>query len=506
MVKIINCLLVLILLLSVQSLWAELEELPEVQSDLLQDNWLKKLYEELDFPNHNIGINSRFHFSDNYKDALLSLKAKEGDILFYGNLYTTDEGPLLGNFILSRITPKNEIKEIHIGSYRPEWGCGAVLKKSTAANELFNVEKSPHPLYMSPLGVSMVMGRSDIYLYLMAAQEERFAQLTDDNQISYLLSRRKEDLKRVQERLVSGGVEYRQPTFALGAMAYWQGYENSFVNPQYTRDLEAISLAGTVKSKIAEVSGEAALVEGDGVIKAIAAFSLPRVEQSLGFSYHRNLQIPAYAAKPFLLSNGGERQELSWLMDFPVTDNLNLGLAYALLRRINSLQTSSWRSRSIVSVTYKPEYTRVHAQLTRLDKEIVAEEYDSYTNTLPTHLRGKLQINQDINKNFELTVLFRYHHEDKLKSENNSFFWENVITWKFKALRLEAGLQSWQSLHTLITPEDELSDPDGIMVATSEDNQAFAGLKFRWRSVHINAEIHQSWLDAKRSVYLGIGI
>lgn len=493
------------LLITALPLCAQTEELPELQTESLQDNWLQKLYDELNSEGHQLSVNSRFRISDYATNGLLSLQLIERDVQLNTNFYSTKAGPLRGNFIISRINPKTTLKELHIGSYRPVWGMGTVFKQSSNDPILFSVQKSPHPLYMSPQGVALIASENDFYLYFLASLEKRSANLQEDKIVSLYQSHR-DDPGKVMEQLLSGGMEFRRKYFVVGTMVYWQGYDHSFANQDYERNLSAFSLSGKLKSKTAFLAAEGTLIGNKSALEATLGFKASNVEQSVGFSYRENVQIPAYAAKPYLLSSAGERTEFFWNLDFPATENIDLGLRHALMRKNSSLQSPTWLSRSILSFAFHPEASTVNAQLSRMDREVVALTDSSYANTLPIHYRAKLQFKQKISKPLELKVLFRYYYEDKLKAENNSFFWENSLSYKKKALQLEAGLQSWQSLRTIISAEDELSNPDGQSIATSEDNQLFGSVKFYWRSLHFGAEIHQSWLSAKRNIYLSFGV
>lgn len=486
-------------------LCAQTEELPEIQSEILQDNWLQKLYDELDFDGHQLSLNSRFHFSEHSTNALLAMQLIERDIQLNTNLYSTKAGPLRANFLVSRRNPKTTLKELHIGFYRPTWGLGTVLKQNYHTGQLFGVLHPSHPLYTSPQGIALRVSENDFNLFLMASLNRRYASVTNDK-IDYLYTSQREDLGRVYEKLLGGGLEYRKPSFALGAMAYYQGYDKEFSNPAYKRDLEALSLSGELNSNTSFLAAEASLINGDGALAGLLGYKIGKVEQSFGFSYRENIQLPAYSAKPFLLSPSGKRTELYWNVEFPPAENFILGLRHAALRHNNSLEHASWLTRSIATLSYHPQGTTALLQLSRLDREIVELTDSAYSFTRPVHYRGKLQFNQHISKPLELKVLFRYYYEDRESNSNNSFFWENALIYKRKALQLEAGLQSWQSLRSILSAEDELSDPLGYTIATSEDNQVFAGAKYRWRSLHLGAELHQSWLSNKRSIYVSVGI
>jgi hypothetical protein len=486
-------------------LTAETEELPELQGEILQENWLQKLYDELNIEGHQLSANSRFRISDSATNGLVSIQLIEKELQLNVNGYSTKAGPLKANFTLARKTPKTTVREIYLGNLRPVWGLGTVFKTGGAEQQLYSVKKAPHPLYVSPQGVSLLLSENDFYLYFMAALESRSARIQDEK-IASLYQSKREDIAKVTEQLLSAGLEYRQPSYAIGTMAYWQGYNRAFVNPGYSQDLAAFSLSGKLKSKTSYLAAEGSLIGDKGAVQATAGYKLQRVEQSISFATRQNIQMPAYASKPFLLSSLGQRTEFSWNLDFPLADELDLGLRHALLRNNSSLKSPAWISRSILSLAYKPESSTVNLQLSRMDREVVAIEDAAYANTLPIHYRGKLQFKQTISKPLELKVLFRYHYEDKIKTENNSFFWENSLTYKKKALQLEAGLQSWQSLRSIISAEDDLSDPDGLSTATSEDNQVFAGFRFRWHTIHLAAEIHQSWLTSWRNIYVSIGI
>jgi len=118
----------------------------------------------------------------------------------------------------------------------------------------------------------------------------------------------------------------------------------------------------------------------------------------------------------------------------------------------------------------------------------------------------RFKIDSELNPKLSLTLLLRYHYEDKIEHRNNSFYWENAFHYLKTKWQISAGIKTWQTLSSLILPETDTENPEGFTSATSEDNRIFAKLILKGKIITLKTEWQQSWLNGNRSLYLSLGL
>lgn len=493
------------LLLVATLAWGQVEELPELQPEELQDNWLQRVYEELNTGNARLSLNNRIRIYPDYTAALFSVQGQDRELKLNLNVSIKDERPIYANFLLHRSTQKSIIREFSLGSINPAWGLGTVYKKSSPKGSLFRLGNAGNPDRITPMGVGMVLGSARLSAFVTAAREQRSVSLQEGS-ITTLYSGKREGLNETSESLASAGMEAKLSGLRVGIMGYAQSYDYPFADPAYARHLEAISFAARLDAKTLQAACEATVIEGKPALKALLGISEGRFTQELGYVSFQNIQFPAYAARSGILSNLGKRSELTWDMDIPLSKTMKLSLRNALSRNNDNLKSPAWLSRNILYLSCEPKDTKLSIQLSRYDRELITYAESSYNATLPVHYRSNIRINHRLNKLLEVCFSYRYHYEDQLKKKRNSFYWENKLVVSHKKATLQAGLRSWQSLHSIAIPDADMGNANGISLATSEDNQVFAKLGYRLNSFHFSAELRQSWLDGYRSIYLNVGI
>jgi hypothetical protein len=480
------------------------EELPELQTEELQDNWLQRMYDELNTGNARLSINNRIRINPDYNSALFSLQGRDKELKLNLNLSTMEERPLYANFQLHKSSTKSLIREFSLGSITPAWGMGTVFKKSSPKGNLFRLGNAGSPERVNPMGAGMVLGNAKLSAFAVAAQEQRSVVLKE-GEISTLYVSKREDLSKTRERLACAGMEAKLSGLRLGVLGYVQSYDYPFSNPDYARHMEAVSFDIRVDAKAMQGACEATIIEGKPALKAVLGITDASFKQELGYTTYQNVQFPAYAARSGILSNQGKRCELSWDMDIPLSKTIKLSLRNALSRNHDSLKSPVWLARNILFISCAPKDTKLSIQISRYDRELIAYADSSYQSSLPVHYRSNIKISHQLNKLIGVCFSYRYHYEDQLKKKRNSFYWENKLVGTHKKTTLQAGLRCWQSLHSIAIPDADLGDANGINLATSEDNRVFAKLSYRFRSFHLSTELQQSWLDGCRSIYINVG-
>jgi len=497
--------LILVIILVFTSLLAQVEEIPEINPDNLQDNWLRQLYSDLDAGNKLIKAQSRLRITNEYYNALLALQLKEKDLKLNTNFFAEEDGHLLANFTLSRIAPKSEISQLHTGSLRPAWGSGLIFGRNADAGGLSKVKLAPHPRYYSPLGAAGAFTIGSVSTFLLTSYQQRSADLNNDK-IDRIYSSRREDIAKVDEAIAAGGVEYAIQDFALGGLFYYQNYDLAFSSTDYSRVLEALSLAAKVKGDIVQLEAEAGIIEGKSALQASARVQIPGLEQNFGFSYREGLQLPAYAAKPSILSSLGERHELSWDLNYSPAKDVRLGFRNAISRQNRSVQASNWLSRNILFFNLSANPTAVLAQLTRLDRELVTAVDTSFIHTRPVHYRLKLHLDHDLSKYLQFSLQFRYHLEGHNNWENNTVYWENAFTYHYKSFVASAGIKTWQGLHGITIPDENGETPEGTYNLSSEGDRFYLASSLRWKTLRLKAELQKAWTGNYQSLLVTVGI
>ncbi len=499
-----SCFLTAILLILSCVLWAQVEELPELNPEEIQDNWVRKVYEELQSSQVGFRFNSRFRLQEDDNYAWYALQGQSKDLRLNLNVSSRNHRQDYFNFQLRHGKDTSRLQDVCIGSFNPSWGMGAVLKRNRDRTAIFGLGNAGNPDYVNPLGGGLILGSEKFKAVLFTAQQRRPAKLNYKSIVT--LYRLKDTQQRYStERLAAIGLEAKLKSFGAGVLAYTQSYEHGFSDPNLKRELNAFSMAAKYDYKNFRAAGEYALVAGDPAFKTEISFIVSPLRQKISYNVFNYIQLPAYAARSGVLSNLGNRREIAWDMDFPLADNLDCSLRNCISGRIEGLGKPAWLSRNILYLSHHAHGTQSSLQLSRYDKELIAYADSSYQSTLPVHYRCKLKLNHSLNEAFSIGFNFRYHYEDKLKTKNNSFHWENSVAWKHKKLETEAGIRSWQSLHSIAIPDDVMGDEEGVYLANSDDNQVFLKLSMRWITFHVNAELRQSWLDGYRSIFLNIG-
>ena len=498
--------IIIVMLLMVSGLvWAQVEELPELNPEEIQDNWVRKVYEELQSSEVGFSFNNRFRLQKDDNYAWYAMLGQSKDLRLNLNLSNRSHHASHFNFQLRHGRDNAELRELCIGSFNPSWGLGAILKKNRDRTAIFGFGNAGNPDNVCPLGAGLSLGAGRMNAILFAAQQQRPANLIN-GKISTLYRAKNPNRADTREQLAGLGVEAKLAAFGAGVMAYTQAYEHGFSDARYKRDLSAISMAAKYDFKNFRAAAEYAFVEGEPAVKAEVSFLVSPLRQKLSYTMIAYDQLPAYSARSGVLSNLGNRQEIGWDIDFPLAENVDCSLRNCISGRIEGVGNPDWLSRNILYLSYRAKDTGTSVQLSRYDKELIAYADSSYQSTLPVHYRCSIKVNHALSEAVKLKFNFRYHYEDKLSSDNNSFHWENSIAWQHKKLGAEAGIRSWQSMHSIAIPDDVMGDEDGVYLASSDDNQVFLKLGVRVIKFHLNAELRQSWLDGYRSCYLNLGI
>lgn len=500
--KYLSC--VILLLLNVMPVFAQWEEIPELQPEQLQDNWLEQFYAEMQDGNAKLHANSRFRMDEDKRNAFLSGIYREVELKVESNLYLEEGARPLAGFQAAYQSGSSTKKSLVIGSMRGNWGLGNILGKSSGTKLHFFPGRAAHPAYSALQGVAGSIGRGSFSAFVLASGQKRKANLAD-NKITKLYKSRQNLSSTVGEEIIAGGAEYERGAVSGGILGYYQSYSRDWADPLLQQRLLAFSLGGAYDKDKYRLEAELSLIDKHPALKFEAISKLPNLEQKMGFAYHQGVQLPAYAARASLLSNQGERMELSYDLQCDPGTDFRISISHALSRQNSALESQSWMQRSILALAYTPDDTSIKFQLTRLDKELLLETDSTYISSLPVHYRTQLKLAQQLSSTLAWELQFRYNFEEKLKTDNNSFYWLNSLAWKNGKLKLNAGIKTWQSLRSLILPTEEQNLPEGYTVAGSDDNRIFLKATCMLAKLRISAEITQSWLNGQRSLYFSLG-
>lgn len=499
-----KALVCILLLLSYYLAFAQVEELPEISSDELQTNWLESFYRELSSSKYGIKTNSRFRYDGHNMQQLHSLRGGKDGYSVTINGSNNGNNEAYANFRINSIS-KGFVQELAIGSLNPSWGLGAVLKQSSGKQAIFQSGNPSHPEYSSPQGVAMRLKHGNAQAFGMASHTMRPANIKD-GYISTLYKKHNPERSYVWEKLFAGGMHLSYKQLNMGAMAYYQSYELPFVDSTMQQDLHAYSATVNYRAGIMYMECEAALIGKEPTLKGILNMKHLGFGQQLAVYLIKNKQLPAYSAKPGVISFRGQHSEINWNTDYSITKHLDSQLRIALSRNDGDVKPPTWQARSIVALRYKHEPTAVGLQLSRINKELVALADSSYVNSMPMHYRVKLNISHKLKPSLELSTEFRYHYEEKMKDERNSFFWENRIRKTAKHAFAEAGLRNWQSLYSVSIPDAEMGDAEGVSLLKGEDSQVFVKLGSRLKSFHFASELRYSLHSHNLQIYVNVGI
>lgn len=497
--------LLLFILINLTWLFAQAEELPELNAENLQESWLNELYRQIGEGEFKLKAHSRSRFVDDNFNTLISLQGEDRGLRLNLNLYATQHKLEEANFTFQRFSTKTTLRELDLGSYRAAWGEGIILRKNPIQKGILALYPAPHPKYYSPFGVAATLREGDFGALILASGQRRRVALSDDK-ISQIYSSKADTLPKTMEAIGAAGICYQTEAIEMGALLYLQQYDKEFAQADYSDKLEAISLAFRMPAEPFLFSAEGAIVEGNKSGKAAIQLKLPRLDQDFGISSRQGYQLPAYASSPAVLSSRYPGHELFWNLDYEPVDKLKLGFRHAILKKGHSLQSPKWLSRSILYAQSQGQGGDYLMQLTRLDKEIVASQDSSFINSRPVHYRVAFRMQQSLTKYSSFKMLFRYNREDKQSLKNDGIYWENAFRFIAGKLSLELGLQSWQSQRTLLWEDAETEDPSGIALATGDDFACFLAPSFSTKLFRARAELKYSLQSDTGSIFLMFGI
>lgn len=502
--KHLSIFIVSLLLCIALPLFSQAEDLPELNQEKLQENWLDTFYRQLAEGSFALQGNSRVRINETGRNALLGLRLQEENYRLLGNVYGIGADEFYGNFTLTASAPKTYLRELHFGSIRPAWGEGIVFRRSNDNKGIGALSPAPHPHSYSPLGAALLTGKHNFSFFALASLQNRRVSLSEDR-ISHLYQSRGEKIASSAERIVSGGMAYEPGILKLGTLFYLQSYDRRFTDPEYAKHLDAISAFAGLKGETMHIEAEAALLNQNQALQAEAGLKLQELDQRWGFSWREGSQMPAYASRPAVLSAKGKGYELNWDLDYRADNATSLGFQQALFCRQHSLENPKWLSRSNFYLRYAPQGAIYLLQFTRFDKEVIAEQDSSYQNTRPVHYRALLKLQHGISKNLSFNMQFRYQREDKLSTRNDGVYWENAFLFKPRSFGLEAGLKSWQSRRSLILEDPDSEDYAGSAIATGDEFLCFIAPSLSLKSFHLKAELQYSLKNAKTQVLVTAG-
>lgn len=493
-----------LLLVQLGWLFAQAEEMPELNSENLQESWLNELYRQLDDGEFRIKAHSRSRFMDDNFNSLISLQGEDRGLRLNLNLYATQHKLEAANFSFRRFSAKTTLRELDLGNYRAAWGEGILLRKNPGQKSIMALSPAAHPMNYSPFGAAAALRQGDFGALILASGQERRVAL-DDGKISQIYTRRAENLAMATEAIGAAGLSYQTDAVELGALLYLQQYDKQFALAEYSDKLEAFSLAFRMPAEPFYFAAEGAIIEGKKSGKASIRLSLPKLDQDFGISSRQSYQLPAYASSPAVLSSRYPGHELNWNLDYEPVDKLKLGFRHVILKKGESLQSPKWLSRSILYVQSQGRGGDYLMQLTRLDKEIVASVDSSFIGSRPVHYRVAFRMQQNLSDYSSFRMLFRYHREDKQSLKNDGIFWENAFRFVAGKLNLELGLQSWQSRRTLLWEDTVSEDPSGIALAAGDDFACFFAPSFSTKLFRARAELKYSLQSDIGSFFLAFG-
>lgn len=491
--------------LAASMLFAAGEEIPELEADRLEENWLQEFYSELGSGSYKLKLNSRSRITGDNWNSLFGLKISDGQLNLNTNLLAERKDQITGNFTLSRLSPKSTLKELHLGYYRPVWASGIIFSRTAQADDLLEIKPAPHPRAYSPVGVSALVGKNGFSGFALASWQERGVTLKDDK-ISYLYKYKTDKMSRAEEAILSAGVQYSSAGLALGSLLYYQTFDRDFSNSAYSQSFTAASIAAGYQAKAFRIQAEGASLNGQSALQAEAELELPSISQRFCFSTRKASQIPVYAARPTLLSANGKGYEVDWDLELELKNNYLLGFRQAAFNNSQSLKSPRWLARNSIYLQTDPRLLNLLLQFTRLDREIIAAQDTSYLHTRPVHYRVLLKMQPEIATNLNFRMQFRYQREDRISVKNDGIYWENAFVFKLGKLRLETGLKSWQSSRSLIFEDADSENPSGSALVTGDEFSWFLAPGFKWKSLRLKAEITQSLSSGDTSFYLSAGI
>lgn len=495
---------IMLLLLGAMPLFAQWDEIPELQPEQLQDNWLEQFYAEMQESQARLHANSRFRMDEDILNAFLSGLYSDEELEASSSIYLDEGAGPLAAFQLAHQGQGALREQVAIGQMRCSWALGNILWKSSGADLGFSIRRAAHPSYASLQGIAGSLGWGSLSAFILASGQKRSA-ILNNNRISQLYKSRKQTISGVGEEILAGGIEIEKQQARGGILGYYQSYHRAWADPRLQQSLLACSLYGAYYDDKYRLEGELSLAGKHPVLKVEALSKLQNLEQKLGFAYHQGIQLPAYAARASLLSNQGERSELSYNLQYAPGHDVAISISHALSRQNSALERQSWVQRSILALSYTPHDTSIIVQLTRLDKELLLATDSTYINSLPVHYRAQLKLAQQLSPALAWEMQFRYYYEEKLTTDNNSFYWHNSLAWKSDELKLNLGIKTWQSMRTLILPDEDQSLPEGYTVASSDDNRIFITATYKLAKIRASAEIAQSWLNGRRSLFFSLG-
>lgn len=432
-------------------------ELIELVTDDIETAAWDSLYLELLSSKATLKLDNRVYLEEDANRSLHSLLYKRpGQTLLLNYKRDWDDNKDRVN-IQAEITSKNLIRQAVFGHYRLRFGRGLAIGNGQRGfpDEVFTLGKPAGPDTYVPFGAAARLRWTRFHLLGFGSVLNRNANLSGDL-ITSLPSATSEASGSVLESLFGAAVSYETKPLRLGALYYRQIYDHDFASPERASDLTIRSLYGAVRIPEHKLDAEATFATHSSQEYFAWEYSHAGFLQSVSFTSNPDFKQVSYSTPAAILSRDTHTNEIAWDASFPLRKYLSMRLRYALnYNERQSFSTHNIRSRFAAILDYKTKTNFGSLSVYNFDREILVPGDNSYSVTLPRNWRAELRFGQTVFPGLDYKFQFRYHVEDKNGFDQNSFFFANSFSYRYRDFTLGASYKSWKNFRQYIYYEDD---------------------------------------------------
>lgn len=366
-------------------------------------------------------------------------------------IYEQSEDPALSGNL--RISYRDSFV---LGSFRPAWGLGLLFQE--AKNDRCLLSAPMADIY-SPTGFGMSLNINGFSTFHFYSSQKRQAEL-DYGVIKKLYKNKDNKGTSVQETVFANSIGYYSPHFKTGLSYSAYEYDHRVMGhfDTYTwKRLNNLNLFADFRPLNHRFTAEGALQLEGFAIRTLWQADWRNYQQELGYTFSYNYEIPPYA-KSMPLSSGGKWSELNASALYQIDEHSRIKLSSNANLKRDAIKDDKWRALSKAEYQYKDTRHKLNLSLVSIDREILAEQDDSYSSSIPQNWRFVISDEVKVHDSLSLSQSLRYHLQEKKASLDNGAIYTQGFTAKLgKGFESSGKVMLYNSAkHKLILLNEEL--------------------------------------------------
>lgn len=492
-------LLFLILLLSLACQTLVATALPELHPEEMEQLWWENLLPPAD---SLLGttLKGSFHGrsylgSPDYWDAMRSLqilRLQNRDIdLRYANFIDFEKRQELHKLSLAYKSSSKVKINLHLGDYRVHFGTGLVCGTGRRSVAGFDVLSAASAKLYNPCGAALKTGYGSVEtLFFYSSQNREY--YGSDSLMSSVASGISGTRNSSMERLWGVATGYKTRQWQASAMYYTQGYDKDFAQSTTSPPEKVISLSNSFR--LSGLRFDAELAASDNKLAQNMNLKLSDKSRShlLRYVSLPEGQKTAYASNPFAYASYAHRKELSYLLETPLAKNIDLSFEAGQVSSRGVISVSAKNSIMVLGLKGRFQLSTHEVKGYSYSRALAELVDSSYVHSIPRHYRFDYRLRYKIDTRNGIKLYCSYRYEEKADFDKNSFYWNGEWQHRNKDWGAVLGLQTWQSLHSIVINDAGSDMTESSTILRSRDAKVYLGGYLMVRKLKVDCRLHLS--------------